>query len=47
VDLHGRAKPLLQDMQKEVGWAIPSPDGRRIAFWQAGGSSNAWLLQGF
>ncbi len=47
VDLHGRVKPLLQDMQKDVGWAIPSPDGRRIAFWQAGGSSNAWLLLGF
>jgi Tol biopolymer transport system component/DNA-binding winged helix-turn-helix (wHTH) protein len=47
VDLHGHAKPLFEDMQKDVGWAIPSPDGRRIAFWEAGGSSNAWLLRGF
>ncbi len=47
VDLQGRATPLLQNLQREVGWAIPSPDGRRIAFWEAGGSSNAWLLRGF
>jgi len=47
VDLKGRATALLQNLQREVGWAIPSPDGRRIAFWEAGGSSNAWLLRGF
>jgi Tol biopolymer transport system component len=47
VDLRGHARPLLQDTQKQIGWAIPSPDGRHIAYWQAGGSSNAWLLQGF
>jgi len=47
VDLRGRATLLLQDTQRDVGWAIPSPDGRRIAFWEAGGSSNAWLLRGF
>jgi len=46
VDLQGRATALLQNLQREVGWAIPSPDGRRIAFWEAGGSSNAWLLRG-
>jgi Tol biopolymer transport system component/DNA-binding winged helix-turn-helix (wHTH) protein len=47
VDLHGHARPLLQDTRKDVGWVIPSLDGRRIAFWEAGGSSNAWLLDGF
>jgi DNA-binding winged helix-turn-helix (wHTH) protein/Tol biopolymer transport system component len=47
VDLQGHATLLLQDLQRDVGWAIPSPDGRRIAFWEAGGSSNAWLLRGF
>jgi Tol biopolymer transport system component/DNA-binding winged helix-turn-helix (wHTH) protein len=47
VDLRGRARPLLQDAQKDIGWAIPSPDGRRIAYWETSGSSNAWLLQGF
>jgi Tol biopolymer transport system component len=47
VDLQGRATPVLQSLQRELGWAIPSPDGRRIAFWEAGGSSNAWLLRDF
>lgn len=47
VDLHGRTTPMLQDTQRAMGWAIPSPDGRRVAIWQAGGSSNVWSLQGF
>jgi Tol biopolymer transport system component/DNA-binding winged helix-turn-helix (wHTH) protein len=47
VDLHGRATPMLQDAQQEMGWAIPSPDGKRVAIWQASGSSNVWSLQGF
>ena len=47
IDLHGRAKAMFQDSDKDVGWAIPSPDGRYIAFWEAGGSANAWVLQGF
>jgi hypothetical protein len=38
---------VFQDTEKDVGWAIPSPDGRRIALWEASRSSNAWLLQGF
>lgn len=47
VDLHGKAIPMLQDAQQDIGWAIPSPDGRRVAIWQASGSSNVWSLQGF
>jgi hypothetical protein len=47
VDLHGKAIPMLQDAQQEMGWAIPSPDGQRIAIWQASGSANVWSLQGF
>ena len=47
IDLRGRVKPVFQDSDKDVGWAIPSPDGRRIALWEAGRTSNAWLLQGF
>lgn len=47
VDLHGKAIPMLQDTQRNMGWAIPSPDGQRIALWQASGSSNVWSLQGF
>jgi len=40
-------KTMLQETQKSIGWAIPSPNGRRIAFWESGDSSNAWLLKGF
>jgi Tol biopolymer transport system component/DNA-binding winged helix-turn-helix (wHTH) protein len=47
VDLHGRAKPFLQEPEKDLGWAIPSPDGRRLAIWEASANSNAWLLEGF
>ena len=47
VDLHGKAIPMLQDTQRSMGWAIPSPDGRRVAIWQASGNSNVWSLQGF
>ena len=47
VDLHGKAIPMLQDAQQEMGWAIPSPDGQHIAIWQASGSANVWSLQGF
>ena len=47
VDLHGKAKPVLQESEKDLGWAIPSPDGRHVAIWEASGNSNAWLLDGF
>jgi len=47
VDLHGRAKSVLQEPEKDLGWAIPSPDGRHLAIWEASGNSNAWLLEGF
>jgi len=29
----------------EVGWAIPSPDGRYLALWQASGDSNVWMIR--
>ena len=47
IDLRGRVHEVFQDPDKDVGWAIPSTDGRHIAFWEAGGSSNAWVLKGF
>ena len=47
VDLRGRAKPFLKEPEKDLGWAIPSPDGRRLAIWEASANSNAWLLEGF
>jgi Tol biopolymer transport system component/DNA-binding winged helix-turn-helix (wHTH) protein len=47
VDLHGKVKPVLQESEMDLGWAIPSPDGRHVAIWEASGSSNAWLLENF
>src|SRR6267142_5257380 len=47
VDLHGRVKPVLQESEKDLGWAIPSPDGRHLAIWVASDCANAWLLEGF
>jgi len=28
-----------------LGWAIPSPDGTKLALWKASGSSNVWLVE--
>ncbi len=47
IDLRGNVRQLFQDPDRDIGWAIPSADGRHIAFWEAGGSSNAWVLKGF
>ena len=47
IDLHGEMRPMLEDVDRDIGWAIPSPDGRHVALWEASGSANAWSLQGF
>jgi hypothetical protein len=47
VDLRGEAKPVFQEPEKYLGWAIPSPDGRHVAIWESSSSSNVWLLEDF
>lgn len=47
IGLRGEARAMLEDPDKDVGWAIPSPDGHRVAVWEATGSANAWSLLGF
>jgi Tol biopolymer transport system component/DNA-binding winged helix-turn-helix (wHTH) protein len=47
VDLEGRVSPMLEEKQMRIGWAIPSPDGLRLALWEASGSANAWLVEDF
>jgi len=47
IDLHSRIRRVYWNREKDVGWAIPSPDGRRLAIWEEGKSSNAWMLRGF
>lgn len=45
IDLQGRAKAVLEESKPYVGWAIPSPDGKHLAIWEATGGSNAWMLE--
>ena len=44
VELSGKVTSMLQDSQMIVGWAIPSPDGSKLAIWESKGNSNVWLL---
>ena len=47
VSLTGRVRTMLQDNKMKIGWTIQSPDGRHLAFWQASGTSNVWMLENF
>jgi Tol biopolymer transport system component len=47
IDLQGHAKPVLVEKKPYMGWAIPSPDGKKLAFWESSGVSNVWMLKGF
>lgn len=44
IDLQGNAWELLRG---QLGWAIPSPDGRHLAFMQVTGENNVWMLEDF
>jgi Tol biopolymer transport system component len=47
VDLQGKVRPIFKDERMRIGWAIPSPDGKRLAMWESSGSSNVWMLEDF
>jgi serine/threonine protein kinase len=47
VDLQGNVTPLFEDTENRVGWAIPSPDGSRLAYWKQNITSSVWLLRDF
>ena len=57
VDRKGIVRPFLETPKRHgwsrgwkgwgLGWAIPSPDGRHLAYWEMSGRSNAWLLENF
>jgi Tol biopolymer transport system component len=47
VDLQGNVTPLFEDAENRVGWAVPSPDGSRVAYYTLNFSSNVWLLRDF
>jgi DNA-binding winged helix-turn-helix (wHTH) protein/Tol biopolymer transport system component len=45
VDLSGTVTPMLHEDKMNLGWAIPSPDGSKLALWKATGRSNVWLVE--
>jgi hypothetical protein len=47
MDLNGRVRTMLEDDNMVIGWAIPSPDGHRLALLKASGTSNVWMVEGF
>ena len=47
VDLEGRVRPVLEQTKMTVGRAIPSPDGRYLALWQASSNANVWMVENF
>jgi DNA-binding winged helix-turn-helix (wHTH) protein/Tol biopolymer transport system component len=47
VELNGKVTPALEEPEMELGWAIPSRDGRQVSLWRGEQSSNAWLLEHF
>jgi DNA-binding winged helix-turn-helix (wHTH) protein/Tol biopolymer transport system component len=47
IDLQGQTKAVLTEKKPYMGWAIPSQDGKKLAFWESAGASNVWMLEGF
>jgi len=45
VELSGKVTPMLRERKMNLGWAIPSPDGSKLAIWKASGTSNVWLVE--
>lgn len=45
VELTGKVTPMLRESKMNLGWAIPSPDGSKLAIWKASGTSNVWLAE--
>ena len=47
VGIEGRVTTILANQTTDLDWAIPSPNGRRLAIVKDSNSSNVWLLEGF
>ena len=45
VDLSGKVKTTLVGDKPQLGWAIPSPDGKRLAILEGTRTSNAWIVE--
>jgi len=47
VDLNGRERVVLEGLNPEIWFAIPSPDGHHLALMGNTQTSNMWLLENF
>jgi DNA-binding winged helix-turn-helix (wHTH) protein/Tol biopolymer transport system component len=47
ISVSGTVTKVLEEKNLRLGWAIPSPDGKRLALWEASGSANVWMLENF
>lgn len=45
LDLNGNVKTALEADRPQLGWAIPSPDGKRLAILEGTRTSNAWVVE--
>lgn len=45
LDLRGKVKTTLVADKPQLGWAIPSPDGKRLAILEGTRTSNAWMVE--
>jgi Tol biopolymer transport system component len=47
IDLKAHATPIWEQSGGSWTWAIPSPDGRRLALMGNSVDSNVWMMEGF
>jgi Tol biopolymer transport system component/DNA-binding winged helix-turn-helix (wHTH) protein len=47
ISVSGTVTKVLEEKNLRLGWAIPSPDGKRVALWEASGSANVWMVENF
>jgi serine/threonine protein kinase/Tol biopolymer transport system component len=47
IDLQGSTRPLLEQKNGEMCWAIPSFDGKHLATMLMNGESNVWMVEDF
>jgi Tol biopolymer transport system component/DNA-binding winged helix-turn-helix (wHTH) protein len=47
ISVSGTVSKVLEEKNLRLGWAIPSPDGKRLALWEASGSANVWMVENF
>jgi Tol biopolymer transport system component/DNA-binding winged helix-turn-helix (wHTH) protein len=47
ISVRGTVTTVLEEKNLRLGWAIPSPDGKRLALWESSGSANVWMVENF